>query len=670
MSTMRKINYTVTVYKNTGFNGTDIPSSGAVLENATKHVYPEAYYLREDIDLPSISINDSYHNLADVDYVKLVPVTPAQGEPAAFYYFAVPQATAAGTTVLNLELDALTTMGGAANVDYISGWQERGHIAKAEDELFANVAAEPWTPSQPLTNSNYEYLPETTLPDLFHPSDDLQIVISNIDLVSLGKNDGMPVTACGEIDPNTGQMTTTQMYVPEIQITDSATSFKMFNAVDSSFTSLSIPNTCAYDATNPVIKEGLKRLFSCGQLQLQGSYTLPKEYCIESVLGVTVTVCDADGKYSSICGSLDVTNVNTLPFEYSVSGYTVKNKKVYSTYRSYTLANIASGGAITKEANLLKHGNDTSPVVKVTSDPVSTGKVSAKFLSDYNADMPFVDVVNGAPWVNNQVLMEGAAGSLWNSISAAFTQQNLNRELQQNDIASTVARAEYDINSQLLAKDNWKDALGNVASLAGGVAAAAGGIAAIAAAAPTGGASIAAYGALAGGIGAAAMGGTNTAQMASRQTLKRQQMDLAYNQGVTNREFERQRINQSINENGIGLYKSNRCVAPTAMFTPEPNLAMYGLNRFVVYETRKTDEDLKSEDMYYQRYGYNGIHRPLTSACFNCRQYYCFVQAFDVNIKARGVSFGMRVRQKAVSQLNSGVRVWRVLPDPQYYETN
>ena len=90
----------------------------------------------------------------------------------------------------------------------------------------------------------------------------------------------------------------------------------------------------------------------------------------------------------------------------------------------------------------------------------------------------------------------------------------------------------------------------------------------------------------------------------------------------------------------------------------------------LAYEIRKSDDDLKSEDMYYQRYGYNGLHRPLTAQCFNERQYYNYVQAFDVNIKNSTAQFGLRVRTKAISQLNKGVRVWKVLPDASYYETN
>ena len=125
--------------------------------------------------------------------------------------------------------------------------------------------------------------------------------------------------------------------------------------------------------------------------------------------------------------------------------------------------------------------------------------------------------------------------------------------------------------------------------------------------------------------------------------------------------------NQRVNENYTTLLKNNNVVAPTVSFSPVQNLGLYGYNYFVVYETRMQDEDIIAFDKYLQRYGINGLHRPLTKQCFNERQYYNYVQAFDINIKS---NFGKRVREAAISQLNNGVRTQKVLPDASYYELN
>lgn len=670
---MKKLNYTLTVYKNTGFNGLDIPQSPAVLENATKQTYNDVYYLREDIDLPQIQVNDNYHNLADVDYVKLT--SNDVGSPS-YYYFATPHAMAGGTTMLSLELDALTTMGGAGNIDYISGWQERGHIAKSEDVIFANTAPEEWLPSQPLKTSAFEEV-TGNIPSITHPSQDLQVIITNIDLVKLGKlqDNEMDVVSCGVIDAQ-GQMTDVNMYIPKIEITQSATTFQIVTTPGSSSStaSLKIPNTCAYDATNPIIKKGLEKLFSAGQLQLQGSYTIPREYVIESQGGQAGVVQEIDpdtgnvnGRYTLITGSYNLKEMTNFPFEYVEGSYTPKNKKVFSMYRMFTLANLATGSSVTKSADELKYTNFGCPVVQQWADPTSTGKPSAKFLSDGQSNIVFVDNVSGSNWINNQILMEGASGSLWNTINTAFAQQSLSREMTMSKINNDFACKQYDIQRYELSIQQANERLGNTLKFGGAAVALGAGITAL-----TGGTALplmAGIGALAGGASGLLSAGNALGNQSALQNMQKESLRFTQEQTMANFQYQSDKYAQSANENRVGLIRSNSVVAPTTMFQPEPNLAMYGFNKFVVYETRMREDDLKSLDDYFQRFGYNGIHRKLEQACFNCRQYYCYVQAFDINIKATG-SYGMRVRNKAISQLNGGVRVWKVLPDAQYYETN
>lgn len=672
---MRKLNYTLTVYKNTGFNGIDIPQTPAVLENATKQVYSDVYYLREDLDLPQIQVNDNYHNLADVDYAKLT--SNDTGSPS-YYYFVVPSAMAGGTTRLSLQLDALTTMGGAGNIDYISGWQERGHIDKNEDVLFENVAPEEWSPSQPLKNSQYQYVnTDTGVTGVTHPASDLQIIITNIDLIALGKYiaSGVPkniieVIKGGTIDPQNQDLIDELMYIPKIASSEYHTTFRMMSGTEGSSSlinmdSLVIPNTCAYDVTNPIVRNGLDLLFSCGQLQLQGSYTIPKEYVIASLSGTDMTYQGSvgsprEGQYIEITGNLSFATISGLPFEYVEGTYTPKNKKVFSMFRSYTLANPASGSTITMPVYELKKGSNTAPVVRSWSDPTSTGKPSAKFDTDLSANVPFSDVVSGSNWINNQLLMEGASGALWNNLNASLSQQATQRNYEQEMYNTQVTLSNLNLHGaqmdleQAAERTRFGVKAGmSILGLIGGVSGA---------------------GSLGKGVAGISSGSLLTAPvsqelMYANQAIAQQQLENQQNQLMENARFSSEAYKQAVNENKVGLLKSSGIVTPTAYFTPEPNLAMYGYNKFVIYETKLQENDLKSLDDYFQRYGYNGIHRKLTQNCFNCRQYYCYVQAFDVNIKATG-SYGMRIRNRAISQLNGGVRVWKVLPDATYYETN
>lgn len=615
----------VTLYFNTGFNGIDIPKSAAVLSSATQKTYNNVYFIRQDVDNPIIRIQDTYENIEDVDYCKIVT-----NNKTCYYYVGKPETLAQGVQALPLDLDALLTMGGAANLSYVSGWQERGHIAKTDDTLFGNVAAEDWRPSQPLVNADM-----TTLKMTSSVQDDLEVVISNIDIGTLGNSLDTQEVIEGvtSADPNTAVM-----YFPSIKAPTTATAFFMYDYLNNQNMSFTIPNTAAYNAENTTVKQGLQKLYSCGQLQLQASYKIPKEY-VESF------VAASDGRYTNITGGHAETPLNDIPFEYGMGGYTPKNKKVYATYRQISLCAIGSGDMIVKAPEDLYDGHSTAPTVRLWADMASTGKPYARWAYIKGSTVPFADCVKGLQWANSQLVMEGASGSMWNSINNAFANQSAERAASQNTYNLSTALQGGSLTAKGMTIQAQQAQIGALASLPG---------------------------ILMGGDQEAIAGirqGTNLIASAAQMDVNLDKLKLQMDQAKASANFTEQAINQQINENAIGLIKNNNVVAPTVNFTPEQNLGLYGYNYFVAFQTIKSLDDLKSEDQYYQRYGYNGLHRPLTAQCFNERQYYNYVQAFDVNIKS-STPFGLRIRQKAISQLNKGVRVWSVLPDASYYELN
>lgn len=661
---MIKLNYTLTVYFNTGFNGIDIPANASVLETANKKTYTDTYYLREDIDAPQIIVNDNYHNLSNVDYVKLVAsgVKP-NNQPTTFYYFASPKPYAGGTTCLTLDLDALLTCGGASELNYTSGWQERGHIAKSEDTLFGNLAPEAWSPKQCLVSSGYEELNPITGDIL-----DREVIISNIDIASLGARDDEIKVIEGKIPDTTDptQLGETVMYLPRINPCDDATEFVIQpNGVVQS-RGLKIPNTLAFDADNTKVKKGLAYLLSCGQLQLQNSYTIPKEY----VLGANYKNNDpTTGVFSSIQGIGEDIIASNFPFEYTENGYAPKNKKCYSTFREFTLVNLASSATISKQPQETAYNGGTTPTIRIWADMCSTGKPFARFMSDASPNMNIIDCIQGSQWVNHQILLTGASGSIWNNINSAFAQQNIDRQMSSVKANQQIADIQYQNSLTGIRAGKIQSMFGlagNLANMTQGAESTEAGYYA----SKMGASDLASgQGTMAGiGIGAA-QAGANLAFSMSNAKLAQNILEVNKAHQDFSNQQELDALRQARNENYVGLLRANAVVAPTTIFTPEPNLAMYGFNKFVIYETRKSHADLLSEDMYYQRYGYNGLHRPLTKACFNCRDYYVYVQAFDINIKT-ATSIGMRIKAKAIEQLNNGVRVWKVLPDAQYYETN
>ena len=664
----------VTVYFNTGFNGVDIPSSQQVLLSAQKKTYNDVYFMREDIDKPTIRIKDTYENLCAVDYCQITITTGNVSKNS--FYFASPSALTKGVTLLALDLDALLTMGGAENLNYISGWQERGHIKKSDDTLFGNIAPEDWCPVQPLVNANMVKLEANSQSA---PAEDLHLIMSNVDLTSLGNFAADEQSVIKGVETSGG---TPEMYFPKIPIANS-TSFFMWDYNDNAYKGFTIPQTRAYAiknftvSGNPEIqgtKESLQKLFSCGQLQLQNSYVIPKEF-VSSWTGPALY-----GDVGTLSGMHDEEDLTTMPYEYSIgtgqSAYTPKNKKVFATYRQYAIACVASGDMCIKEAEEIYESGHSYPSINMWADLCSTGKPYCRFSYIKGAPVQFIDCVKGLQWANNQLVMEGASGSLWNSIDNAFANQQLQRQQSLNlfnhSVAAQAANLSYrqtNLDTNYAVGGGLLNTLGNIGNMVyskffrsnQGTKAK-----------PdwqpmneldkgksTLGQSV-------------SMGGSllSAAQSVSNGGLELERLYNEMNASAARAEMANNSIQNQINQNNIGLIRSNSIVYPSVMFTPEQNLGLYGYNYFVAFEIRKTDDDLKSEDMYYQRYGYNGLHRPLTQQAFKERTYYNFVQAFDINLKAPSAEFGLRVRTKAIAQLNKGVRVWRVLPDPQYYETN
>ena len=657
---MKKLNYTLTVYKNTGFNSIDRPLTPSVLENASKNTYNVSYYLREDIDNPIITVDDNYYNLVDVDYVKLVSNDVTQ--PNTFYYAVTNVTAMSGNSVsLSLDLDALLTMGGVSNLT-VSGYQVRGHIAKADDVLFGNNLPEDFVPSNPLENSDYIDV-ESVATSIFdggsgpvNPSEDFQLVATNIDLFNLGRDDP---NHANEIEVLAGMYSGSEvMYVPKINAleADSATEFGLSGyqiaGQGGQHMSLKIPSFAVFDYTyedvihnEPVIKRGVEKLHSCGQLQLIASYTLPKEWIL--MQGTTRT---ASGRYSVLNGDAKRATLSQLPFEDNTK-YVVKNKKVFSMFRNYTLVNPASGSMIIKDVKDLKYtyapvggsnAPSTAPELLLWADVTSIGKPMGRFLTDLNS--PYADTVYGSCWINSGILLEGASGSLLNNVNNAFNQQTIQRQISQIKMNDGIADENYRNNSNMLTN-------GRIMR---------GAMQLIGATTPNIDGSYNAGGILKG-----------AAQFATEQVMAdmaQHTLDIQRMQTYRQNQHSLEDLRLGREANDIKTLIANECVAPTSLYMPEPSLAMYGLNKFICFETWMSAQDLQELDYYFQRFGYN-MHKKLDSTSFDKRDYYTYVQAYDINIKSSG-SYGLRVRQKGIAQLASGQRFWKVLPDPSYYESN
>ena len=324
-------------------------------------------------------------------------------------------------------------------------------------------------------------------------------------------------------------------------------------------------------------------------------------------------------------------------------------------FRNYTLLNVASGSMVITpiaEMKYVRNGATMAhPIVKLWSDVTSMGKPYAKFITDLDKNAPFANIVSGSNWVNNGIILDGASGSLLNNVNNAFAQQEIQKSASQQRLNYGVTKGMISAGYDILAATQKGQALSDFGASASALANVNSGASALSAA-----------GAI-GGRAANALWVQQDINKASLEMLGYGQERAYYDNAFAEQRFENQAARNRV-QNAI----ANQVVAPTSIYMPDPSLAMYGLNKFICYETMLSDDDVRELDYYFQRFGYN-MHKKLDSTSFDKRDYYTYVQAYDINIKSSG-SFGLRVRQKGIAQLASGQRFWKVLPDPSYYESN
>lgn len=630
--------YSVNVYFNTGFNSINIPASKDVVRKAEVKHFNNSYYFREDLDKAYIDLKTTYSEVRDVDYVEMINNDTAE----SLFFFAVPSSLSKNTIRIFLEIDALTTMGGAANLNYTDGWQTRGHIKKEEDVIFDNIYPEPFQPKKDLITSDLIDIHGTGT------ADDLSIVYTNTNLTLMATaEEGAEDT----VEVYTGTKRTTAgekeevMYFPKVESPKVATKFSIYDFKNKNYKSYSVTGSAAYSMDSWVSQEAIEKMHSMGITDLTASYFVPGEFSATNPIVNENKGTSTAAVYGELKGINSTQTISLLPYQYLDN---IKNKKVFSLYNNYILSNVASGSSISKNASEL-YNNDISPSVNIWSDMSPGGSPFARFSHIKTSDNQYDAVCTGAPWNNNQINLVGGSGSIWNSLSSSFSQANIDRSSMATELDRSFA--ERTTNDDVLAYNRAMSAIG----------AGEGGLVSMN---PMGIINdIMGSAFTTGSILDAQLGLSKDQSIYGDFETKRAQRDIQ--QAKYNQQLDA--LRQQANENALGEIRANKLVAPTALFSPKPSLSIYGYNYFVIQQLHLDPSDAERLDKFFQRFGYSGLERPLTSECFNCREYYTYVQAYNVNIKS---TYGMRIRNKAIEQLNQGVRVWKILPDSKYYDLN
>ena len=132
--------FTARVWKNTGYNGINIPDGPSVLE-ALPHTDFPALDILTDIGLDHVKLHGTQSDFENVDYVKVGTV----------YYkvFDVPIPLNGDTWQIPLVADGVTTAGGISNITFLDGVTTRVSTASDDFGEFC-IEDELLTPSEPL----------------------------------------------------------------------------------------------------------------------------------------------------------------------------------------------------------------------------------------------------------------------------------------------------------------------------------------------------------------------------------------------------------------------------------------------------------------------------------------------------------------------------------------
>lgn len=629
--------FNVKLYKNTGFNIRNIPSSSSILDgiDSSNILNIDAVWILQD-DIGSIKIKVNWNNVKDADYCKIGNI----------YYFVTGIAMLNENTArVNLQLDALTTVG-INNINLINGWCTRRHVK--DDKIFDNNLVENFLPSEvsvtngsliaPLAYPRQNIAIDLIASTCFLDNQDT-IAKKYVEAVQEGETPGSDYVMVPQIPP-----------IPP----DYATRVSMGMGIAENRAYKQLPNNVLHilairklnDAGDTVsylvdnrewYNNIIAQLWGLGlQGVITSSYTI--KWYGDSFSSYTVV-----GEH----GFLDSIDLNTfmgepseeLNFEYEVPNYTIRNKKVFSgQYNKYTCMSLCNGDMQEFLASQIK-GNSPRPYFWLNADASPTGCTYCRpFYFEGLTGEKFPDglikTCRGSQWQNNQLINQYSAGyglTLGNRINNQNVAIASLASTGLSAIGSTINSIGSNV-SDITSYDANKNLLSNLRMN------------------PTG-ASIETELALRESL----QGKMNTAASGIGNMMALNTLAQGIN-SVANTGF-------NFLNNQLNLDTHAYLVAPSINFPLSPNLSDYIGNGFYLTRERLSDNDAIRYDKYLTAFGY-ATSEPLTMDCFNCRTYFNYVQAIDVNFEFKNNNnFGLRMREMIISQLGQGVRFWHVLPN-------
>ncbi len=658
--------YNVCAWKHTGFDYYNRPFSRDVLNGeyflqAGNYIQMEGIAVKRDdmqglqyIDLPG-SVKDlrgeqvnnpnltgthgpggPWYSWEEVDYVRLtrtgypgdddfVDIGGNQRDPwngatagklyIAYYFVTGLKPLARNVTRLYLQLDEWTTMGGASELEIESGFKVRGPITDAEDASVYNGAPEAIGLLEPLTTIGHEVLSPSG-----GDAKKYEFIVSSTDLTQYDVADS--------IGGFIAQATNGQSVVfPSIGMAPKSGNI-VLNEGAGGGTKYYFPPAGIgfFDSSDAKVQHNLSILYSAGQLELQDSYTISGVYCKASTIG---------GRYTSISN-------NT----YSLKPAVGKDIGSYPRKADYFFGEEVLYSTISGNMCSVPFKELTDDTVDIWAICTPSGTPYARFRGIKSHPYKYDQCVQGMTWLKSAVVLQGAAGSMWNQIANGFSQQTLDRSIAENRVANTVQTGRFIAQGSKLAADT------------------------------------------AIGIGQAASSGVSLSNLAKggKETWDAAQAvaDTAYNMAslgidiyadIQSRKFREQSLAQSQNQLNASIAQQNAS-APYASFLPDLGRLAFSDDgqgtgsddKFGVYVINTGAKDRQRLKNYFKRYGYNGLYKPLTWAEVNVKKRVNYIQCEAVCLKHS--HYPARMTMQTAALLSTGLFLWNEKPNQAAFDDN
>lgn len=616
--------YTVNLYKNTGYNQSNIPDSPALL--------PPAFLTKTAIDsvqnrflsIVKISATD-FSEVQDADYCKV----------GDFYYFITGISMVAHDVAeLKLQPDFINSIGGVSKLDIIDGMTVRHHV---DDDGFGLYTEEdPLLVCQkPLVVDYGDFI-------FNNSSDGTTIITSTAALSTMGENQNFNAITYTDDDGNA-------VSVPHLEPNVLTTSFRIGDLISGQGEtghSFSISGVGCYDASKPTVKTGVQY---CRDIAAESSiisqYLLPSDYANIYYFNDDATA----GEISAVYGAI---NLNSCGISTKFADVN-NNRVLYGDLCKFGMITVNGNRAeyaperIVSPNQLGDSSANYTPYIGLAVDPRPDG--SPYFRFDWiDSSQGIGENSSGNFKVNDQFWSGAIPGEQWYQVPLIFTGAS------GAEFANKYYNMQYSQNEYIHKKTEALNAFNLLSSGFNTVSNASG---------------------FASGSGATLL---NLNRGSNQVAFQQGGINAQYGDGLINAgggllrsmasyDIEKANYDYNVGKNLYELGISQSVVVPTVMFPySDGSIRDFIGNGVLAYRYRPSDEDVKNQDKILTMYGYR-ITEPLKASHFTNRKYFNYIQA-------TGISFGNSIphwyKAGLIQQLGNGVRIWHTTPSDSYYTNN